>query len=167
MHRSRIIQISLFLFGCRYVASNESSDGFRATDVYTKYPYTNCWNGHGGIIIDNSTTAPEGLDASQCQARCDADAACHCIVLEQFYGKCFKRALCDINYCEHSEYQTKVYDTYTKPGGVTPPPSPIPPELPIPRHSVSGFSAGASMAISHLVSHSSVVDGMGIIGGFV
>tara|TARA_B110000208_G_scaffold173051_1_gene216584 strand:+ start:990 stop:2105 length:1116 start_codon:yes stop_codon:yes gene_type:complete len=36
---------------------------------------------------------------------------------------------------------------------------------PIPPHSVSGFSAGASMAINHLVAFSDVVEGMGIIGG--
>ena len=34
----------------------------------------------------------------------------------------------------------------------------------IPAHSVSGFSAGASMAINHLVAHSAVVEGIGIIG---
>lgn len=32
------------------------------------------------------------------------------------------------------------------------------------RHSVSGFSAGASVAINHLVAFSGVVDGVGVIG---
>eukprot|EP00040_Diaphanoeca_grandis_P029363 m.171878 g.171878 ORF g.171878 m.171878 type:complete len:394 (+) comp31665_c1_seq1:466-1647(+) len=37
--------------------------------------------------------------------------------------------------------------------------------LAIPRHSVSGFSAGASAAVQHFVAYSDVVDGMGIVGG--
>ena len=34
-----------------------------------------------------------------------------------------------------------------------------------PVHSVSGFSAGGSMAIIHLIAFSSVVEGAGIVGG--
>ena len=35
----------------------------------------------------------------------------------------------------------------------------------VPRHSVSGFSAGASIALNHCVAYADVVDGVGIIGG--
>lgn len=35
----------------------------------------------------------------------------------------------------------------------------------IPRHSVSGFSAGASVAVNHLVAYSASVQGLGIVGG--
>ena len=35
----------------------------------------------------------------------------------------------------------------------------------LPPHSVSGFSAGASAALNHLVAHSDVVTGLGIVGG--
>ena len=35
----------------------------------------------------------------------------------------------------------------------------------LPRHSVSGFSAGASIALNHLVAYSDICDGVGIIGG--
>ena len=38
------------------------------------------------------------------------------------------------------------------------------PEPALRRHSVSGFSAGASVAINHLVAFSGVVDGVGVIG---
>ena len=35
----------------------------------------------------------------------------------------------------------------------------------LPAHSVSGFSAGASAALNHLVAYSDVVTGLGIVGG--
>jgi hypothetical protein len=35
----------------------------------------------------------------------------------------------------------------------------------IPLHSVSGFSAGGSMAVNHLIAYSSVVEGVGVVGG--
>ena len=38
---------------------------------YTKYPGLNCWDGHGGVNIDTSSTAPTGLSPIQCEARCD------------------------------------------------------------------------------------------------
>ena len=36
-----------------------------------------------------------------------------------------------------------------------------------PPHSVSGFSAGASAAVNHLVAFSDAVQGLGIIGGLI
>jgi hypothetical protein len=41
----------------------------------------------------------------------------------------------------------------------------VPLPTPLPPHSVSGFSAGASAAINHLVAFSSAVQGIGIVGG--
>jgi hypothetical protein len=51
------------------------------------------------------------------------------------------------------------------PAPPAPPPPPDPDVLQTPRHSVSGFSGGASMAVNHLVAFADLVEGLGIIGG--
>ena len=98
-------------------------------DVYTKYSNLNCWTGHGGVNIDNSSSAPEGLNATECEARCDADPHCYCLViLAKPAGKCYKRSFCYPKQCEAADG----VDVYIKPGAPSPPPTPNPPE-PTPR----------------------------------
>ena len=98
-----------------------------SSQQYTNYSDLNCWTGHGGVNIDNSTTAPAGLNLAQCKARCDADPSCFCVVLVTSTQKCYKRSLCLPKKC----MPTSGMDVYTKPGAPSPPPTPNP--TPIPR----------------------------------
>jgi hypothetical protein len=100
--------------------------------LYTEHAKLNCFKGHGGINIDNSSTAPTGLDVAHCEARCDADPNCYCVVLGkeagQANGKCYKRSFCNPKQCTASAG----FNVFIKPGGPSPPPTPNPPPHPKP-----------------------------------
>lgn len=74
--------------------------------TYVKSTDKNCYGGKGGdaagIPYDNigkfkdPTTGK--LDEAACQAACNADVACHCVV-QQERGRCFKRSSCVLDDC--------------------------------------------------------------------
>merc|ERR1712216_68287 len=51
--------------------------------------------GGGAVDIDTDRTAPEDLTVADCQARCDDDAECECVVFEPRRGKCWRRGACE------------------------------------------------------------------------
>jgi hypothetical protein len=95
---------------------------------YSKYAGENCYSGHGGVDIDTAATAPEGLTVAQCEARCNSDSACECVIYQLNKEKCFKRKSCDVPKCT----SVQAYDCYIKPGAPTPPPTPPTPPPPTP-----------------------------------
>ena len=100
---------------------------------YTKYPGLNCWDGHGGVNIDDSSTAPTGLSPTECKARCDSDSQCYCIVLTLKSEKCYKRKSCNPPKCKKGPQD----DVYIKPMPPTPP-TPAPPPTPKPGRPTPG-----------------------------
>jgi hypothetical protein len=90
--------------------------------VYSKHANLNCWLGHGGINIDNSTTTSGSPNLGQLEARCDTDPKCYCVVLTSAKGKCYKRPFCNPNQCPGASG----VDVFIKPGA-SPPPTPNPP----------------------------------------
>ena len=46
---------------------------YKKAKGYSTWAGRNCFTGHGGDQIDTDKTAPTGLTAAQCQARCDGD----------------------------------------------------------------------------------------------
>ena len=60
--------------------------------TYTRFQDANCYQGHGGREIDRTGVVTGSL--AKCEARCDADAACSCVVYQGSTGTCWKRAEC-------------------------------------------------------------------------
>jgi len=77
---------------------------------YQEYPAVTCWAGHGGVEIDSDSTAPSGLSAESCEARCDDDFSCTCVAFRPSDGKCWKRSACIITDCG----QDSNFNTYVK-----------------------------------------------------
>ena len=46
---------------------------YKKAKGFSTWAGRNCFTGHGGDQIDTDKTAPTGLTAAQCQARCDGD----------------------------------------------------------------------------------------------
>jgi len=62
---------------------------------YVVYNNMNAYAPYGAVDIDTDATAPTGLTAHQCEARCTDDPECMCVTQEQQGGKCWKRKDCD------------------------------------------------------------------------
>jgi len=93
-----------------------------AAAEYVQFPGKTAYYGHGGDEIDSDSSAPSGLDVTQCEARCDADAQCSCVSFRPADGKCWKRGN-----CEPSLFGADGnFDTYVQASGPAPGPAPSP-----------------------------------------
>ena len=62
--------------------------------AYTAHRARNCYEGHGGVEIDDDASAPTGMKLEDCQDRCTAQAGCMCVTYDPRHGKCWARAAC-------------------------------------------------------------------------
>jgi len=67
-------------------------------EPYVKTNDTNCYGGKGGDAAGIPYDDMGKLDESACQAACNADVACHCVVQHE-RGQCFKRSSCVLDDC--------------------------------------------------------------------
>lgn len=76
----------------------------------------NAYEGHGGIELDDESSAPSGLSVDGCEARCLEDDACGCVTFRPTDGKCWKRAACQPDqFASDSNF-----DTYVRAGAPDP-----------------------------------------------
>lgn len=76
---------------------------------YSEHDGKNCYEGHGGHILEPSDAAPAGLTVDACQARCDANTDCECVTFQPSNGKCWMRAACNASeFATNDRYVTYV-----------------------------------------------------------
>lgn len=76
---------------------------------YTSYPSERAAQGHGATPIDDDASAPSGLSADDCKARCDGNNMCGCVNRRVDDGKCWMLKACDEqNFEFNAAYQTYV-----------------------------------------------------------
>jgi polygalacturonase len=102
-----------------------------AAGDYAGHAGMNCYTGHGGVNIDSGSAA-RTLALADCEAWCDATAACTCVVqgaaAAAEASKCWRRSACTPAGCASDSE----YNTFIKPPVPTPPtpPTPTPPTPP-------------------------------------
>jgi hypothetical protein len=92
----------------RLCEADAAYDVYMKNQTYGRAAGRNCYGGHGGTQIDNDPAT--GFTAAQCQARCDADAACDCVTYMPSQQQCWKRAACVPSKFEVDD----AYDVYVK-----------------------------------------------------
>ena len=70
---------------------------------YTKHAGKNCYDYHGAVNLNNSSSAPASYSAAECAAYCDADARCSCYVQDRKTMRCYTRAVCVIEQCDEDD----------------------------------------------------------------
>lgn len=128
--------------------------------AWVRNPGSNCWTGHGAVDLEIQQGKPCGtMSFEACQQKCDELADCQGISVDVASGsskfECFRRGSINIPICD----QNTRYDTWVK--EVTPAPATTHNF----KHTVSGFSAGAIMAMMHFVAYSKIILGVGVIAG--
>ena len=97
-----------------------------AAGDYADHAGMNCYTGHGGVNIDSGSAA-RTLALADCEAWCDATAACTCVVQGAAgaaeASKCWRRSACTPAGCASDSK----YSTFIKPPVPTPPTPPTPP----------------------------------------
>lgn len=123
----------------------------------------NCYAGNGALDLETPAGSNAGvMSIAACKAACIGTPPCSAIAINDSHASgrahvaCYRRDQVQPSRCPSgTSYSTLKCDA----------PPPPPAELSLPRHSVSGMSAGGSMAVNHLVAFSSHVVGAGIIAG--
>lgn len=62
---------------------------------YIEFINKNAFSPYGATDIDDANSAPTGLSADECMARCSPQWQCSCVTYERQSGKCWMRANCD------------------------------------------------------------------------
>jgi hypothetical protein len=97
-------------------------------EAYKEAGGVNCYAGHGGINIDDSSNATTKL-LHQCEAFCDATPNCHCVVTRATTDEaalCYRRVSCD----PPAGQKGSPLSTYTCASGNCTPAPPVPPPPP-------------------------------------